>query len=195
MMIFKTFITGLCLLISTSAMAFPPQWLLPMLDTSQPLWTLDQAQESTELYDCGLEEEDREFCSGQVKYYDVDIEGRLWIIDGQVKEIDITTIDFSPYLYSELQLNLRKDAFNLYSATINGEEFNIPERLNKQTVDEVNRDFIRFTGKSALGTNRYFEWRPGSDFHTTTPERRVIFTSNGKQVTLRFYREPVISGK
>lgn len=192
--IYKALFASIGLLSSASAMAFPPQWLLPMLETSQPLWTLAQAQESTQLYDCGLEEEDREFCSERVKYYDTDVEGRLLISAGLVQEIEITA-DFSAYRYSELQLNLRKDGFNLYSAKINGEAFNIPQRLSRQTADEVNRDFIRFTGNSGIGTNRRFEWRPKSDFATTEPERKVVFTSDGKRITLQFLRKSTVAGK
>jgi hypothetical protein len=193
-LIYKVLFAIAGVLSSASAMAFPPQWLLPMLEPSELLWTLTQAQESTELYDCGLEEEDREFCSERVKYYDTDVEGRLLISAGLVQEIVITA-DFSPYHYSELQLNLRKDAFNLYSATINGEEFNIPQRLSRQTADEVNRDFIRFTGRSAIGSDRCFEWRPKNDFAATEPERKVIFSSDGKRITLQFLRKSVVAGK
>ena len=182
------FLLGVSLVVSHSVAAFTPRWLAPMLDDSEPVWTLTVVRQSSEVYDCGLEEENREFCTDIVKYYNTEVEGRLLVIDGLVKEIETTTV-FSASTYSELQMNLRKDGFSLSSAMISGQKFDVLKELEIKTVDEVNREFVRFLSASRITDKRTFEWRPKTDYHSGEPGRRVRFSSDGKQITLRFIRK------
>lgn len=179
---------GVSLLVSHYVAAFTPRWLAPMLDDSYPVWTLTMLQQSDEVYDCGLEDENREFCTDIVKYYNTEIEGRLLVIDGLVKKIETTTV-FSTSTYSELQKNLRKDGFSLSKAMISGQKFDVLKQLECKTIDEVNRDFVRFLSASRITDKRTFEWRPKTDYHSGEPSRWVQFSSDGKQITLRFIRK------
>lgn len=184
---FKLFFCGVSLLISHSAAAFTPEWLQPMLIESESVWTLEQARQSGQVYDCGLEEEDREFCTDVMKYYNTNVEGRLFVIDALVQRIDITT-SFTASAYSELQMNLRKDGFSLSKASIAGEEFDVLDQLKSKTVDEVNRDFVQFLSGSSITGMRTFEWRPKTEYYADKPKRSVTFSSDGKQITLSFMR-------
>lgn len=183
---------SLCIAIFMASLSFTVNalsldWLQPMIDPVTSPWHLEQLQDSTILYDCGMEEEDREFCSDIVKYYNVDVNSRLFVTNGLVNEIELTA-PFSPSAYTELQLNLRKDGYVLSKAQIEDKHFDVISELAKSSIKLVNRQLVMFLNQGSISTDRKLTWFPNSEYYQETPSRYVHFVSGTTGIKVTFYQ-------
>lgn len=175
------------LIFTNQASAFSLEWLQPMIDPNTAPWNLERLQDSMDLYDCGLEQEYEEFCSDVTKYYNVDVESRLLVTDELVHEIEITS-PYSSLMYSELQLNLRKDGYVLAKAIIEGKEYNAIEELKNKPIKLVNREMVMFLNEGPISSERQLTWYPNSEYYKKKPSRTAIFTSSEHGIKLYFKR-------
>lgn len=176
------------LLVASHSYAFSPNWLLPMIDTNTRLWGMNELNQAQWLYDCGEEEENREFCSEESRYYKVVVDGRLWLKDKKVREVRLTA-PFTPVNYSELILGLRKDGFQLAQVTIGQERFDVRKQLKEGSENEVDSALIRFLNKGKLSSSRTLTWYPNDIFYAEKPNRMAQMNSSSAGIEIRFFRD------
>lgn len=150
-------------------------------------YSLEKVQQSMDLYDCGLEEENREFCSDVIKYYQTDVEVRILIEDALVSSIELRA-PFSANAYSELQLNLRKDGYSLSEATVEGSNYDVIAALKHKPMKQVNREVVLFLNNGKLSSDKTLLWRPKATYFDPIQNRGVSFQSNHKGIVVRFAR-------
>ncbi len=180
----------LCCLFSSQLFAYANTltlpWLEPMLIDDASSWATKSLNEMEGLFDCG-EEEGKEYCSERVKYYNTEVESYLWVEDGQVNKVEVSS-PFSISSYSELQLNLRKDGFVLAWIKIGEKSIDVIEELKLKPLYKVDREVVMFMNKGSIATPRQLIWYPKAEYHAAQHTRYVEFLSDGNTVTVRFVR-------
>ena len=161
-------------------------WLEPMLIDDASAWATESLNEMKGLFDCG-EEEGKEYCSEPVKYYKTEVESYLWVENGQVKSVEVSS-PFSSRSYSELQLNLRKDGFALAWIKIGEKSIDVIEELKQKPLYKVDREVVMFMNNGSIATPRQLIWYPKAEYHGAQHTRYVEFLSDGNTVTVRFVR-------
>lgn len=180
----------LCFLFSSQLFAYSNTltlpWLEPMLIDDASSWATKSLNEMEGLFDCG-EEEGKEYCSEPVKYYNTEVESYLWVEDGLVNKVEVSS-PFSILSYSELQLNLRKDGFVLAWIKIGEKSIDVIEELKLKPLYKVDREVVMFMNKGSIATPRQLIWYPKAEYHAAQHTRYVEFLSDGNTVTVRFVR-------
>lgn len=162
-------------------------WLPSILSGEFLGYSLEKVKQSMDLYDCGLEEENREFCSDVIKYYQTDVEVKILIENEFVSSIELRS-PFSASAYSELQLNLRKDGYSLSEATVEGSIYDVIAALKHKPMKQVNREVVLFLNNGKLSSDKTLLWRPKATYFDPIQNRSVSFQSNHKGIVIRFAR-------
>ncbi|WED24499.1 hypothetical protein L3Q72_16620 [Vibrio sp. JC009] len=161
-------------------------WLASVLQENAPAFGPGSLSQMESLYDCGEKEGER-FCSDPVKYYKVTVNGSIWLSEGAVVKVTLTTA-YSAFSYSELQLNLRKDGFALAEIHADNVYFNVAGELKSKSLTQVDREAFILLNKGSAARPKTLIWVPEEQLLAGNPSRYAELKSDGKSVELSFYR-------
>ncbi|MGC9401172.1 hypothetical protein ACP43V_01895 [Vibrio genomosp. F10 str. 9ZC157] len=176
-----------CLVMAPSyASAEASTFLRPFLSQEAPL-SLSQLRENTDLYDCGLEQDDQEFCSDEIRYYKTRVVVTLLVgSDTRVTKVKLSA-DFSPIHYTDLQLNLRKDGFHIVEVRKSGRHFLVAEEIRLADRQAVDRALIEFMNQGAIDDPIEVRWQLAHKTHTKNKEVEAVFRSHNENIEVTFY--------
>lgn len=164
------------------------EWLQPMVNVNVPMWSVEQVKNESFLYDCGLEQENREYCSVPSYYYKIEVEARLSVQQGFVNQVELTA-PFAVSTYTELMLNLRKDGFALGHARLGEQVYDVRKQLTIKDPDTVNREVVLFINNGQISSPRTYLFYPVSELDKIEPNRLVQFDSSESEISITFIRE------
>ncbi|PMH44541.1 hypothetical protein BCU68_03300 [Vibrio sp. 10N.286.49.B3] len=169
--------------IPTLSYAAEPNWLRSFI-TNEHL-SLNEIKQQADLFDCGLEDEDIQFCSDEVNYYTTAVFAQLWVENNSVNELMLTR-DFSMTSYSNLQLSLRRDGYQIETVTMNGHLFDVKDKLSKNTIMDVDKELIIFLNSQPITQEKRLTWSKKFKNKDEVLIGKVIFESNKDGITLHF---------
>ncbi|WP_394251578.1 hypothetical protein [Vibrio profundi] len=174
----------LCFVHSASVTAKEPWFLRELFNTSPQKPSATQYVNDADLFECGVET--YTLCSDEISYYRTRVFLEVLVEGSDVSRV-VMNADFSNHVYSELQLNLRKDGFQLASFDIDGNEFNVEKRLMNATNEErveVDKELVTFI-------NRYPNWTYVKSRWKVNGQRFPVvhLESNGGEIQVRLVRD------
>lgn len=172
------------------ASAFTIDWLLPMTSVHQKPWSLQALQQSTGLYDCGIELENTTFCSDKVNYYRSEVTGKIELDHDVVSEIELSAI-YSNYSYSNLQHNLTKDGYELTHITTVDGRYDVYKQLKLKSLKQVNREVVTLLNTGDISSKRELVWLKRAKTDKGELNFHAIFNSSKHGITIRFTRQQI----
>lgn len=162
--------------------AADPVWLRQVLNSNDEPLTLERVKHDSSLFDCGLEKEDEKFCSDVVRYYKTEVTAEIFFTESRFDKLVLNSA-FSPLVYSDLQLNLRKDGYGLVNIKIGDVLFDVEKQLLQLSPDVVDKELISFLNSQPLSVPRALVWRHG--FAPISQQNKVvIMTSDSNSIHL-----------
>ncbi|NOI65205.1 hypothetical protein [Vibrio sp. 99-8-1] len=165
------------------ANAFTSGWLATVISEPTDKLSLQQLQQSADLYDCGLEEENQSFCSDTIRYYSTAVVARFDVEQGWVDKIELSC-PFSNQAYTQLQLNLRKDGYVLVKVSVEDKEYDVIEQLKHKTMNQVNRDVVMFINASALVSHKVMHWQKKVEDKQQETLQVAVFESHSEGIAI-----------
>ncbi|WGV98724.1 hypothetical protein QF117_01800 [Vibrio sp. YMD68] len=187
----------LCLVMAPSYVnADASTFLRPFL-SQEAFWSLSQLRENTELYDCGLEQDDQAFCSDEVRYYKTPVVVTLLVdpdthaFDKRASDKRVTkaklSADFSPIHYTDLQLNLRKDGFHIVEVYKAGRRFLVAEEIRFSDLQAADKALIEFMNQGTIDDPIEVRWQLAHKARTKNNEVEAVFHSHNESIEITFY--------
>ncbi|MGF1755809.1 hypothetical protein L4C33_19725, partial [Vibrio makurazakiensis] len=149
------------------------------------------------LFECGLDSV--VLCSDEVSYYTTRLFMELHIENERVDKV-VMALDFSAISYSQIQLNLRKDGFQLEEITIEGERFSVREALlnydhkslvgatakivpNGAALSQIDKELVEFINSRPSNARSMSVWRVANE---TSPV--VMLEKDSEEIRLSLDR-------
>lgn len=187
---------------SGAALAVHPDFLQDYLDGSEQKLAADQLAQRSDWFDCSEADSPQTWCSESFYYYATQVmyastvsdETKVRVQTAQrqpnnesEKENIVPTalilhVDYSDYNWSQLQLGLRSDGFSLLTVQAGQQHFDVRQRLNQQTLQQVDRDLVLFIHQTAGQFPKTLLWQ--------TRSALAELQSDGKNIELRFTPVP-----
>ncbi|MDE1315943.1 hypothetical protein MEG05_18235 [Vibrio aestuarianus] len=168
----------LCVIWSCWVSANVPDFILPFVDQNTPPLTQSDLTQRNDMVECGDEHRSPIYCSDVVEYYKTSAWAELEIIDNKVTSVRMH-IDFSRIAHSDLQLNLRRDGFQLTQVMIGDQRFSVQEQLAKHSMPEVDKALVLFLNKTPATFPQQQQWQKGNNIAQLVTDGqaiRLVFT-------------------
>ncbi|MCK6263999.1 hypothetical protein KP803_12030 [Vibrio sp. ZSDE26] len=151
-----------------------------------PLLNLTQLKRDPNLYDCGLERDNEEFCGEGSRYYNTDVDARLMVDQSdRATALEITS-DFSLSAYTEMQLSLRKDGFQVRDVYKNDQRFSVSEKLAIYGEREVDKALVEFINQGSSSDPIEISLKLMTVSSNSELDRTVNFVSDGVTISILF---------
>ncbi len=120
--------------------------------------------------------EPQRWCEDGVGYY----QAHLYAEATLTPERLVVTLfgEFTPHLLSQLQLNLRRDGFQLVKISIEQQEFDLEAALQTMPANEVDKTLVTFINQSPQSAERVLSWQASVG--------QAELRSDGELITVRF---------
>jgi len=174
----------LCFVHASPLIAKEPWFLRELFNTHAQKPNATQYIHDAELFDCGVEV--LTLCSDEITYYRTRVFLEVRVEENKVSRV-VMTADNSNLTYSELQLSLRKDGFQLASIDIDGNEFNVEKRLVGATPEErvqIDKELVTFMNRQLNRTKIKSVWNVNGQSYPV-----VHLESNGEEIQVRLVRD------
>ncbi len=149
--------------------------LLPLLKATSD-W--EKFNSELEWFDCG-EISGQLYCSDLVRYYRAPVYLQAAKVGKQVVRLSLST-DYSVLAYGDLQLNLRRDGFELIRAEKLGAQFDVKMALSRWPAAEADKRLIQFLNQGDRQQMVTLYWQAAIAY----PLAFATLTSDGKQITI-----------
>ncbi|ELP5727743.1 hypothetical protein QTV44_000941 [Vibrio vulnificus] len=140
-------------------------------------------------YRCEQHEHQIIYCYDTVPYYQMAFFAEIEF-HSSITKIKLNA-PFNSIIWSQLQLNLRKDRMQLAQAYSSGESFNVQALLAKATSQEeinlIDRSLILFLNKHHLHSQQQ-NWLPVSQYHHEQSDVLVELSHDIEWITLEITR-------
>ncbi|NAW69124.1 hypothetical protein CAG54_12125 [Vibrio sp. V27_P1S3P104] len=132
---------------AASAQAAHPTFIAPFLQRNVPFPSFETIEQSPYWFACGERATDKRWCSDPFYYYSVSV----WASIGQDADQPVVMTMYSDYsssIWSQLQLGLRRDGFSLGWVKLGDNEFDVIERREDESWQELDRALIVFLNRN-----------------------------------------------
>lgn len=148
----------------------------PLL-SAQTLWLATEPETMRGNIETSWSEcEPQRWCEDEVRYYQSRLYAEARVIPGRLA---VTLFgEYTPHLLSQLQLNLRRDGFQLVKISIEQQEFNIKAALQTMAANEVDKALVTFINQSPQSSERVLSWQASVG--------QAELRSDGELITVRF---------
>ncbi|MDN3696004.1 hypothetical protein QWY97_01360 [Vibrio cortegadensis] len=177
----STLIFGVSCFFVLPSYAADPSWLREALSSADGSLALESIKYDNTLFDCGLEKENEKFCSDVVRYYKTEVTAEIFFVENRFDKLVLNSA-FSPLVYSDLQLNLRKDGYGLISIKIGNSFFDVEKKLLQSSPDAVDKKLITFLNSQPLSVPRILVWRHKSE--SLSQSKTVIMASDSSRIRI-----------
>ncbi|WP_285337114.1 MULTISPECIES: hypothetical protein [unclassified Vibrio] len=137
-------------------------------------------------YDCEVHQQGVVFCLDDFHYYHQTLYGEA-ILTGEEIRFSFLT-DFQAQNLNELILNLRKDGLVLTRVEIQGERYDVKERLKNNLSRTVDKELILFINRYSQKALRSMSWVLADEFDAPKPRLAVTLNSDGEMIELKVIR-------
>lgn len=162
------------------AFAAHPSFLQPFINGEQPWPTQQELRQTDTWLECSENIFITSWCGDEFNYYTL----RVWPEvtgdqDGGIKTLTLHGA-YSTNDWSLLQLNLRKDGFQLQSIQLGEQQFSIRDQLKTESTREVDKALILFINRNAHSFPKILHWQ----------KEKVVakLATDGKSAEVQFTR-------
>ncbi|MEZ9231043.1 hypothetical protein AB4259_08175 [Vibrio amylolyticus] len=164
-------------------------WLQPFIEDSHSL-NLSEIKHQGALYDCGLEQDDEEFCSDEIWYYKTPVITRMFVNQREVVHSMKLSAEFNASAFTDIQLSLRKDGFYVSEVFKFGKRFSIEEQQERLDSSTLDQKLVQFINQGRTSDPVEIRWRhqqssANSNFNSNNDVFAVL-TSNGNVIDVIF---------
>ncbi|PMK03498.1 hypothetical protein BCU12_02775 [Vibrio sp. 10N.261.55.A7] len=167
-------------------------WLQPFIEDSHGL-NLQEIKHQVALYDCGLEQDDEEFCSDEIWYYKTPVVTRMFVNQREVVHSMKLSAEFNASAFTDIQLSLRKDGFYVSEVFKLGERFSIEEQQERLDSSTLDQKLVQFINQGSASDPVEIRWRhqqnqqssANSSFNSNN-DVFALLTSNGSVIDVIF---------
>lgn len=168
----------LLMLVSQASYAAYPDFLLPFLGHDKTWPTQQSIKQSPYWFECNESDARLSWCSDEFDYYSVTMWGEVTGSNNDsVSDLTLHSA-YTRHSWTQLQLNLRKDGFEIVQVEIGDKQFSVPDALDSGSPEQANRDLVVFLNQSAWVFPQVMYWQHG---HV-----RAKLESDGQNVYLHF---------
>ncbi len=162
------------------AFAAHPSFLQPFISGEQSWPTQQELRQTDTWLECSENIFITSWCGDEFNYYTL----RVWPEvtgdqDGGIKTLTLHGA-YSTNDWSLLQLNLRKDGFQLQSIQLGEQQFSIAEQLKTATTQEVDKALVLFLNRYAQSFPKALTWQK--------EHIQALLATEGKETQLQFTR-------
>lgn len=137
-------------------------------------------------YDCEVHQQGVAFCLDDFHYYHQTLYGEA-ILTGEEIRFSFLT-DYQAQNLNEMILNLRKDGLVLTRVEIQGERYDVNERLKDNLSRTVDKELILFINRYSQKAPRSMSWVLADEFDAPKPRLTVTLNSDGEMIELKVIR-------
>ncbi|CAH8239117.1 conserved exported hypothetical protein [Vibrio aestuarianus] len=163
----------LCVIWSCWVSANVPDFILPFVEQNTHPLTQSELTQRNDMIECGDEHRAPIYCSDVVEYYKTSARAELEITNSEVSSVRMH-IDFSRMAYSDLQLNLRRDGFQLTQVMIGDQYFSVQEQLTKHSMPEVDKALVLFLNQTPTIFPQQQQWQKGNNIAQLVTDGQAI---------------------
>lgn len=168
----------LLMLVSQVGYAAHPDLLLPFLGYDETWPTQQSIEQNPYWFECNESHARRSWCSDEFDYYSVKVWGEVTGANNDgVIGLTLHTA-YTRHIWTQLQLNLRKDGFEITHVQIGDKSFSVQDELNLESREQVDKSLVLFLNQSAAIFPQTIDWRYG--------QARAKLESDGQNVYLHF---------
>ncbi|MGF1721865.1 hypothetical protein L4D20_17695 [Vibrio kyushuensis] len=161
--------------------------------TQEPIWDLNKLKHQADLYDCGIKMDDKVFCSEQVWYYKTPVEVRFFLDQHNLATQVQFITEFNQSAYTDLQLSLRKDGFQLMKVSKSGRHFSVAEQLQQFDSRTVNKHLVQFINLGSIFDPIEMRWQLVNADVAEEPEVWAVLSSQKERIEITFYTQPALA--
>ncbi len=168
----------LLMLMSQVGYAAHPDILLPFLGHDDSWPTEQSIVQSAYWFECNEQSARRSWCSDEFDYYSVKVWGEVTgSKNNSVSALTLHTA-YTRHDWTQLQLSLRKDGFEIAHVQIGDKQFSVQQALDFGTPEQADKSLVLFINQSALVFPQIMVWQHG--------RVRARLESEGLDVYLHF---------
>lgn len=175
--------SGAVVVWSHDVLAVHPDFLQSYLEGRKQALAPEQLAQRADWFECSEQDTEKSWCSEPFYYYAT----RVWAQTGEATPIArpslILHTDYTLHSWSQLQLGLRSDGFELRKVTVGEARFDVVRRLQHQTPQQVDRELVLFISQHARQFPKTLYWQARYGF--------AELHSNAQSVQLLFTQAPV----
>ncbi|EKO3576184.1 hypothetical protein P0F40_001145 [Vibrio metschnikovii] len=164
-------------LFSLPAQAVHEDFLLPFLNPNHALPSLSEWQESHQWLECAEESDQLRWCSDEFYYYSTLVWASIHFMNEQPVML-VLHLTYSAHDWSQLQLALRRDGFQVDRVQIAEAIFSVDDQRNDKTSSDVDRQLILFLNHHAHRFPKRQQWSMSG--------RHVELLTDGKDIEVRW---------
>lgn len=170
----------LLLFVSGSGFAAHPEFLLPFLGGASAWPTHQVIRQMPEWLSCSDDAMPAKWCSDEFRYYNLKVWGEVEEnSQGSIASLTLNA-PYSSYNWSQFQLGLRKDGFEISNVIIGDELFSVAAELRTSTRQQVDKSLILFLNQPPLRLPKRIYWQYG--------QLVAKLETDGDEVYLQFTR-------
>lgn len=157
------------------AQALHHELLLPFLNSTQRLPTVEDIKQNDTWWECAELDTQPRWCSDSFQYYATSVWASI-TFDAQGQAGLTLYTAYSAHDWSQLQYALRRDGFQIAEVTIADQQFSITQQLTHYTATKVDRELVLFLNQYASQFPKQQTW--------WLKQRQAQLFTDGKEIQL-----------
>ncbi|WP_295895338.1 hypothetical protein [uncultured Vibrio sp.] len=160
-------------------------WLYPLIEQPHALH-LNEIKQQSDLYDCGIEQDDEEFCSDEIWYNKTPVKARMFINQHDIVNSMTLKAEFNASAFTDIQLSLRKDGFYVSEVYKLGKRFSVEEQQELFDERTLDQKLIQFINQGVVSDPIEVRWRHQQSVVDSKNDVFAQLSSNGEFIEVVF---------